>query len=219
MPLQLVAFPSGFGFSAARRVAPEKAREKTVPGRAAMLTNEQLCDLVQLIAIRRDRAAFARLFSYFAPKLKGFAMRRGDDPALAEDLVQETMLTVWRKAETFSPEKATVSTWVFTIVRNKRIDLFRRETYPDGDMDDLSELPADGPSSFDTVFASEAGTAVRAAISTLPKEQLEILEKAFYEEKSHSTIAEELRLPLGTVKSRIRLALARLRVAFPEGHQ
>jgi RNA polymerase sigma-70 factor (ECF subfamily) len=187
-------------------------------GSGLRLTNEQLCELVAAVAAGRDREAFAQLFRYFAPRLKGFGLRRGVDVGAAEELTQETMLTVWRKADTFDPGRATVSTWVFTIVRNKRIDLFRRESYPEADLSEASEAPAEDRPPDESVSMSEAGGALRTAMKTLPKSELEVIRKAFFEDKSHRAIAEEMNLPLGTVKSRIRLALARIRVALPEGH-
>jgi RNA polymerase sigma-70 factor, ECF subfamily len=182
------------------------------------LTNDQLCQLVAAVAADRDREAFAQLFRYFAPRLKGLGLRRGVDVRAAEELTQETMLTVWRKADTFDPGRATVSTWVFTIVRNKRIDLFRRESYPEVDLSEASGTPTEDRPPDESLSMSEASSALRTVMKTLPKEQLEIVRKAFFEDKSHRAIAEEMKLPLGTVKSRIRLALARMRVAMPEGH-
>jgi RNA polymerase sigma-70 factor (ECF subfamily) len=195
---------------AARALAREQMQ------RDPILTNDELCGLVEAVAVRRDREAFARLFKHFAPRLKGFGLRRGTDAASSEELAQETMLTVWRKADTFDPRRATVSTWVFTIVRNKRIDLFRREGYPEADLAEAGETVDEGPAADDTLDRVQASNALRGAMKVLPKEQLSVLEKAFFEDKSHSVIAEELGLPLGTVKSRIRLALARLRGALPE---
>jgi RNA polymerase sigma-70 factor (ECF subfamily) len=180
------------------------------------LTNEELCGLVEAVAARRDRDAFARLFRHFAPRLKGFGLRRGTDAASCEELAQETMLTVWRKAETFDPARATVSTWIFTIVRNKRIDLFRREGHPEADLAEAAEKADDGPAADDEVDRLRASETLRKALKVLPAEQFEVLQKAFFEDKSHSVIAAEMGLPLGTVKSRIRLALARLRGALPE---
>lgn len=192
---------------------------RTVRARAgAQVTNDELCRLVSAIAVDSDREAFARLFRYFAPRLKGFGLRRGVDATAAEELAQETMLTVWRKAASFDPSRATVSTWIFTIVRNKRIDMFRRTGWPEADLEEAGDPPSEDRLPDENVVVSQAGQAIRWAMKTLPKEQIEILEKAFFEEKSHRAIAEEMKLPLGTVKSRIRLALARLRVALPEGH-
>ena len=182
------------------------------------VTNDELCNLVEAVAESRDRQAFVGLFQHFAPRLKGFALRRGIDPAAAEELVQETLITIWRKADSFDRTRATVSTWVFTIVRNKRIDLFRREGYPTIDLSEAFNEPEEGRNPHDDTQLMEAGVHVREAMRTLSREQLEVLNMAFFEDKSHRAIATELGLPLGTVKSRIRLALSRLRAALPEGH-
>ncbi len=198
---------------AARALAAERLR------REPTLTNEELCGLVEAVAARRDRDAFARLFKHFAPRLKGFGLRRGTDAASSEELAQETMLTVWRKAETFDPSRATVSTWIFTIVRNKRIDLFRREGHPEADLAEAAEKADEGPAADDEVDRVRSSETLRKALKVLPVEQLEVLQKAFFEDKSHSVIAAEMGLPLGTVKSRIRLALARLRGALPEDNE
>jgi len=197
------------------RVKAVSASKPVVAGRT--LTNEQLCALVEAIAVSRDQQAFAELFRYFAPRLKGFGLKRGVDAAAAEELAQETLLTIWRKAGTFDRTRATVSTWVFTIVRNKRIDMFRREGYPEVDIDEMADQVAPGDSPDDLALLAKAGDKLKIAMSRLPKEQFEILQKAFYEDKSHRVISDELGLPLGTVKSRIRLALGRLRAALPEG--
>ena len=187
-------------------------------GSGLYLSNEQLCQLVTAIADGRDREAFAELFRYFAPRLRGFGLRRGVDAGAAEELAQETMLTVWRKAESFDPGRATVSTWIFTILRNKSIDLFRRETYPEADLSEASDTAADDRSPDESLSLSEASRAVSSVMKSLPEEQLAIVRKAFFEGKSHRAIADEMKLPLGTVKSRMRLALARMRVSLPEGH-
>jgi len=179
--------------------------------------NGRLSDLIEAMAARQDKGAFAGLFSHFAPRLKAFGMRQGVDAATAEELVQETMLSVWRKSGTFDRRRANASTWIFTILRNKRIDLLRRQGRPETDLDSVAELPSDTSSADDDYHATQAGEIIRRAMVELPEEQVEVLKKAFFEDKPHSAIAEELDLPLGTVKSRIRLALARLRVALPEG--
>jgi RNA polymerase sigma-70 factor (ECF subfamily) len=200
-------------FVAARALASHHLQRELI------LTNEELCGLVEAIATNRDRDAFSRLFKHFAPRLKGFGLRRGTDAASSEELAQETLLTVWRKADTFDPTRATVSTWIFTIVRNKRIDLFRREGYPEADLAEAAESIYEGPAADDEFDRVESSEALRAALDVLPAEQLEVLQRAYFEDKSHSVIAAELGLPLGTVKSRIRLALARLRGALPEDCQ
>jgi len=184
-----------------------------------LASNETLCDLLEAVAERHDRSAFATLFRHFAPRLKAFGMRQGADAAAAEELVQETMLSVWRKAGTFDRQRATANTWVFTIVRNKRIDLFRRENRPEVTLDDVPDAVSDEEGADRSVEVVQVGGAVRNALATLSPEQLEVVHKAFYEDKSHSEIAAELNLPLGTVKSRIRLALTRLRAAVSEDYR
>ncbi|MBM3486112.1 MAG: sigma-70 family RNA polymerase sigma factor [Alphaproteobacteria bacterium] len=185
-------------------------------GRSNGVTNDELCRLIEAIALRRDRAAFADLFDHFAPRLTAFGLKKGVDAAAAEELAQETMLAVWRRADRFDRTRASAATWIYTIVRNKRIDLYRREGRIDVDLDAVDDIVDDAARPDDRFAASETGVLLKTAIAALPPEQVEVLQKAFYEDKPHSVIADELRLPLGTVKSRIRLALARLRVAIPE---
>ncbi|MGF1606045.1 MAG: sigma-70 family RNA polymerase sigma factor [Rhodothalassiaceae bacterium] len=175
------------------------------------MSEGELRALMAAIADQRDRAAFARLFRYFGPKLKAYGMRGGADAETAEEVVQEAMLAVWRKAASFDPAKASVSTWLFTIVRNKRIDMLRREARPDLKEEDFLHLNGEVTDQEDGVTAEQQGAALRAGIAQLPEEQAEVIRKAYFEDKSHRAIAEELGLPLGTVKSRIRLALSRMR--------
>lgn len=213
MDLALSPLEKAYNVSCAL-VGVQQQRRRADPGRS--LDNDKLCTLVEAIARHQDRQAFVQLYSYFAPRLKGFGLRRGMAPATSEELAQETLLTVWRKAETFDPHKATVATWIFTIVRNKGIDLFRRRSLNETDLSEVAEVASDSPPPDHAVANSEISGVIREALKVLPQEQLKIVEKAFYEDKSHSAIAEELNLPLGTVKSRIRLALDRLRKAVPE---
>jgi len=179
--------------------------------------SSRLSDLIEAMAARQDKPAFAELFGHFAPRLKAFGIRQGVDPGTAEELVQETMLSVWSKAATFDRSRANASTWIFTILRNKRTDMLRRESRPEADLESVGELASDTSSADDDHHAAQAGEVIRQAMVELPEEQVEVLKKAFFENKPHSTIAKELQLPLGTVKSRIRLALARLRLVLPEG--
>ena len=179
----------------------------TTSGTAAGIYDE----LVEAIAVRADRAAFAELFSHFAPRLKAYLMRLGSDAATAEEVVQEVMLTVWRKAASFDRSQASASTWIFTIARNRRIDRLRRERRPEFDPNDPALVP-EGPEDADrTVWTGQIEGRVRAAIESLPPEQSDLIRRAYFEEQSHREIAERSGLPLGTVKSRIRLAMQRLR--------
>lgn len=161
------------------------------------------------VASRRDRAAFARLHAWFAPRLAGF-LRRAGTPDV-EELVQETLLTVWRKAELYDPTNAGASTWIFTIARNLRIDWARRAgraTFVD--VDDHDEID-DSPDGEALLLAGERETRVRAALAALPPEQADVVRMTYFTEKPQVEIARDLGIPLGTVKSRLRLAANRLR--------
>jgi RNA polymerase sigma-70 factor (ECF subfamily) len=171
-------------------------------------------ELVLAIARNRDRGAFADLFQVFAPKVKGFLMRQGLPSEEAEELAQETMVTVWRKAELFDPARAAASTWIFCIARNLRIDALRREGRAAAYRLDLSEEP-DAPATPEVEhLLRQRDARVRAELAQLSAAQREVLRLAFFQDRPHSEIAELLDLPLGTVKSRIRLALDRLRRAL-----
>lgn len=177
-------------------------------------TGEGLEADLRAVAERRDREAFARLFAFYAPRVKAYLRRLGTEEGMAEDLVQEVMLTLWRRAHLFAPERATLSTWVFTIARNKRIDAQRRDRYAayahEGEEALLAE-PDPAPAADGLLAARETEEAVAAAIRRLPEEQAEIVRIFYRDEKPHRVIASELGLPFGTVKSRLRLALGKLR--------
>ena len=167
----------------------------------------------------RDRTAFAELFEHFAPRIKSFLLRLGTDESVAEEVAQEAMIMVWRRAETYDARQSGASTWIFTIARNKRIDRLRRENRPLPDMTDPSLAPEDVETSDIFVFRQQEEKKIRHALKNLPEEQAKMIFSAYYEEKSHREIANESGVPLGTVKSRIRLALNRLRAHLdePEG--
>jgi RNA polymerase sigma-70 factor (ECF subfamily) len=171
----------------------------------------QLAQWLGLVAETRDRAAFIRLFGYFAPRLKGYLVRLGCDVGTAEELVQDVMLTVWQRAGSFDKAQAGVATWIYTIARNRRIDRLRHERHPELDPADPLLLP-DLPDRI--VEAAEREGRVRAALGVLPEEQAALVRLAFFEDLPHARIAATTGLPLGTVKSRIRLALGRLRRAL-----
>jgi RNA polymerase sigma factor (sigma-70 family) len=172
---------------------------------------ERVAALMKAVAEQRDRAAFRTIFAGYAPRLKAFLGRGGLDDATAEELVQEVMLTVWRRAQTFDPGQGSFAAWLFTIARNRRIDYFRRAPKPLGDEPDPMLLPEPQESAEGLVEASQNHRSVRAAMEELPPEQVQVLRMAFFEQKSHSEIAAEQGLPLGTVKSRIRLAMRQMR--------
>lgn len=189
-----------------------KPRKKLSSGdKAAMAA---LATLIEDIASHKSKASFKKLFEYFAPRLKGYLMRLGSSEAQAEELVQDVMLTVWRKAALFDRRKAAASTWLFTIARNRRIDILRREKYPELDPEDPALVPDEEVQPDDAVIMAERKKEVQAAMATLPEEQVELVKLAFYKGWSHSEIAKETGLPLGTVKSRLRLSFTRLKEAL-----
>ena len=170
--------------------------------------------LIQVVAQRRDRAAFAALFAFYGPRVKAWMVRAGTSPAAAEELAQEAMLVVWQKAHLFDPARAGASTLIFTIARNLRIDALRRERHPSDLMPQLAE-EVEAPMQADRVLAmTQQEARIRSALSLLPADQADVVRKAFFEDKVHAEIEKELGIPLGTVKSRLRLAMARLRAAL-----
>ncbi len=179
-----------------------------------MLSTNEAADLIEAIASRQDRAAFASLFRYFVPRVKGFIMRGGTDAEAAQEVAQEALIMVWRKAASFDRNRASAATWIYTIARNKRIDLLRRSARPIDAEDWLVVYAPEKEDADKSVLAGQTYTRVKDLMEGLPKDQLVVLQKAFFEDKTHTVIAEELKLPLGTVKSRIRLALRRLRQAL-----
>lgn len=172
--------------------------------------------LVLAIASHQDREAYAELFTYYAPRVKSYLMRLGADAALAEEITQDVMVTLWRKASTFDPAQAAVSTWIFRIARNRRIDVYRRAKRPELDPEETMILPAGVEAPDARIEAMETERRVRAAMKDLPEEQVSLLKLAFYEGLSHSEIAGKLDIPLGTVKSRIRLAFGKMKARLDE---
>jgi len=164
-----------------------------------------------MLAVRdhRDRAAFARLFDHFAPRLKGFAMRAGANTAEAEDIVQDVMIKVWQRAHQFDPQQAQVSGCIYRIARNQQIDRFRKDRRPEPEMLVPEEEAA--PDAGQVVALEQEAAGLREALSRLKPDQREMVERAYLGELSHTEIQAETGLPLGTIKSRIRLALEKLR--------
>lgn len=164
-----------------------------------------------MLAIRnaRDKEAFREIFEYFAPRVKAFLMKSDADVELAEDCVQDTMVTVWHKAHLFDPGRASVSTWIFSIARNKKIDVLRKRNRPEPE--DLPWGPEPDDMIDDVLTLQSESKRLRDALNDLPEKQRDIISRAFYGELTHQELSEETGLPLGTIKSRIRLALERLR--------
>ena len=172
--------------------------------------------LIQAIAEHGDRDAFGILFRHFAPRVKAWLLRAGATGTQAEELAQETMLAVWRKPRLFDPNRAGAATWIFTIARNMRIDALRRERHPDTLLADPTHTQAEPPRADHLLAAEERDDRVRAAMATLSAEQAEVVRLAFFLDKPHAEIERELGIPLGTVKSRLRLAMTKLRAALED---
>lgn len=166
--------------------------------------------LLVAVGKNQDRESFIALFEYFAPRVKSFLMRRGTEEGQADELAQETMLTLWDKAASFDPARARASTWIFTIARNKAVDSLRRNPGFETELSDI--LPDEHAASpGEDIMQAEETEFLAEALSRLPAEQSDLIRKSFFEGKSHGDIAKETGIPLGTIKSRIRLALERLR--------
>lgn len=207
------------GLASPRTVA---ARPRAAGGRAMTVMERkaeppaEMSALVLAIAQRQDKQAFAQVFAYYAPRVKSYLMRQGADDGQAEEIVQETMLTLWRKAGMFDPAKASAGTWIFTIARNLRIDAIRKSRRPEFDPDDPAFVPDPERAADDSLQADQMRARVRAALNDLPEEQATVVRLSFFEDKPHGEIAKQLALPLGTVKSRLRLAMRRIRTALGE---
>lgn len=176
-----------------------------------MTSHAELAALVAAVAERRDREAFAQLFDHFAPRLIAYLQRLGTEATLAEELTQEVMVTLWRKADQFDAARSSVPTWLYRIARNRRIDGLRRDRVDFFDPLDNAFDVGEDPETDRILDLNQREERLRHAMESLPPEQLSLVRLAFYDGLSHSEIAEKVKLPLGTVKSRIRLAFTRLR--------
>lgn len=186
-------------FAGPQRASPEVTPSSISPQTTAMLA----------VRNQRDRAAFAALFDHFAPRLKGFVLRSGVSNAQAEEIVQDVMLTVWRKAQQFDPQRAQVSAWIYQIARNRLIDLLRKDRRPlpeEWQIEPEPEMDAR-----EILETEQEVTQLKTALAQLPPDQRDMIERAYLGELSHQEIKRVTGLPLGTIKSRIRLGLDRLR--------
>lgn len=168
-------------------------------------------DWLEAVAQSQDKAAFTQLFDHFGPRVKAYLMRLGADSAMAEEVAQDVMVTLWRKAGLFDRTKSSVATWLFRIARNRRIDMLRRKRAINVDTETMVIEDESLPDPNEMMDEEKRQVRIRQALKELPEEQLRLVELAFFTELSHSQISQETGLPLGTVKSRIRLAFGRLR--------
>jgi RNA polymerase sigma factor (sigma-70 family) len=190
-------------------VCRTRSDNRAAAGHAAALKNE-LDELLTAVGARRDGKAFTLLFDHFRPRVQAQLVRLGLAPAAAEDLAQDVMETIWQKAHLYDRRRSAAITWVFQIARNRRIDVKRRSRESCFPAEDFFAIPDPGAGCDERLDLRQRQEYVRTALSALPQEQLALVKLAFFEGLSHSAIAEKLKLPLGTVKSRLRLACARL---------
>lgn len=180
------------------------------------LDPHEQCSLLERIAMSGDRTAFRDLFEHYAPRIKSMLMKAGCDTATADDLVQDVMVRIWRKAAFYSSDRGSVASWVFTIARNARIDRLRnKSSQPYEDVYEL-DLPTAGTSAETNVLQAQHSERIAQAMAELPEDQQEVIRLAFMDDMAQSTIAEKLDLPLGTVKSRMRLAYGKMKLLLED---
>ena len=174
-------------------------------------TDDELSLCIKLIGKNQDKLAFSNIFKYFAPRLKSFLIKAGSTDSQAEEVIQEVMIAVWTKSATYDCSKSSVSTWIYTIARNKRIDKIRKEKkHFLSESDEGLEIPVDSTQEKE-IFSAQISSSLKKYMSNLPEEQSRLLKLSYFYNKTHADISEELKIPLGTVKSRIRLALTKMR--------
>lgn len=174
-------------------------------------TTQDWSSILMSLGETKDKSLFVQLFKHFAPKIKAYIVRLGLVESTAEELMQETMASVWRKAHMYQKSKAAASTWIFTLARNQSIDWMRKQKYPEYSLDEWYE---EADESEDICTDVVVSARMQASIGKLPELQAQAIYMSFYEGRSHSEIADRLGIPLGSVKSRIRLASEKLRVMW-----
>jgi RNA polymerase sigma-70 factor (ECF subfamily) len=184
---------------------------KIIIGEIMAKVKNPFVDALKNIAERQDIQSFKKIFDYFGPRLKSFLMKSGADEAIAEEIIQETMTIIWTKADYYDSSVASPSTWIYTIARNKKIDILRKTRKAILEDIDTAILPPVESKANENIEHDQKFEMVAKYLDDLPKDQLDLLKMNFFEEKSHGEIAEITKIPLGTVKSRIRLALEKIR--------
>ena len=177
----------------------------------SMNSDDELSLCIDLIGKNQDKLAFGTIFKYFAPRLKSFLIKAGSTDSQAEEVIQEVMIAVWTKSASYDSNKSSVSTWIYTIARNKRIDKIRKEKrHYLSESDEGLEIPVDSTQEKE-IFTAQVSNSLKKYMANLPDEQSRLLKLSYFYNKTHADISEELQIPLGTVKSRIRLALTKMR--------
>lgn len=177
-------------------------------------TSADISDLLQSFSESRCKTLYIQLFKHFSPKVKAYLLRLGLVESVAEELMQETLLAVWRKAHMYDRSKAAASTWIFTLARNQSIDWMRKQKYPECSLDEWSEELQETDHGGEQMVDADR---IHKAMQTLPENQAQVLYMSFFEGRSHSDISARLGIPLGSVKSRIRLASEKLQTMWRSG--
>lgn len=175
------------------------------------LDSKRINELMAAVAERRDIDSYEILYRHFVPKVRSYMFKIGADRALAEELAQEALLSVWKKANLFDPGRGAASTWIYTIARNVRIDALRRGPRPDFDPNDPAFIPDESPAADQAFDQAEDAQRLGTAMASLKPDEIKALRMSFFDDMAHSAIAASLGLPIGTVKSRIRNACLKLR--------
>ena len=211
-PGNVIVYPDAHARRSVGRTVPDEATSDSAEAgaRPAGRLDEMSARLVA-VAETGDRGAFASLFRHFGPRVRAYLLRAGGDAGKADDVLQETFAAVWNRAALYDASRASAATWIFAIARNRRIDAFRRDRRPEFDPRDPAFHPDPDPGGEEALAVQERAEAVRNALAALSEEQREVLRLSFYEGESYPAIAIRLGIPLGTVKSRARLAFNRLR--------
>ncbi len=173
--------------------------------------------LLKDIALKQDKLAFAKLFKYYAPRIKSYLAQNGTSLEEADELVQNTFITIWQKADQFNQDKSNASTWIFTIARNKKIDSFRKNKKEEVNIDDIFSLSDITQNIESNLNEKEQTTIIKNALSKLPSKQAEVIKMAYLQDKTHQNISDEKNISIGTVKSRIRLGLGKLKKYLRKG--
>ncbi len=199
---------------ASPEATPSKVRPMTAPGGQKDPRAQKWIDLLHRVAREKDRMAFREIYEYFAPRIRAYAINQGISQQ-ADELVQEVMTSVWRSADKYADSLASVSTWIFTIARNQRIDLLRRNGRMKAEIkvetEELWQIPTED-NTISSIQELSAQRHLQASIGELPEEQMIAVRKVYYEGKTHQEVAAELDIPLGTLKGRLRLSMQKLRV-------
>ncbi|SES63698.1 sigma-70 family RNA polymerase sigma factor [Thalassotalea agarivorans] len=181
---------------------------------------QQLSGWILSVAEYRDAGAFKQIFLWFAPKIRAVAFKQLNNEAQAHDILQETMSNVWRKAHLYYPEKGNATTWVYTIMRNVIFDYLRKlrsqnEQQLSDDLWPMVEKPVDDSVLFKDHLLSEK---VERHLSSLPEGQKQVVIGFYFQDLTQEQLAQQLDVPLGTVKSRLRLALGKLKHLLGDQH-